>query len=262
MHYDEYEYLLFDRPSPGLLRVTINRPEKANALPQRGHEELASVWETISQDDDVRAVIVTGAGRAFCTGGDNSSDIDQAGDIQATIRIGETARRIVHNMMQFERPVISAINGAAAGAGLAVALLADVSIVNQEAKLTDAHARIGIAAGDHALLLWPLLCGMAKAKYYLMTADIIDGREAERIGLVTMCVPPDRVMPRALEVAERMARMSQWSLRWTKRCLNHWMLQSAPVFDLSVAYECLGLMHPDAAEGLQAFTERREPRFS
>lgn len=261
MRYEDYRYLLFDRPSERVLRVTINRPEKGNALPKQGHEELAEVWRTIDADPSVRAVVVTGAGRAFCTGGDNDADVDQMGDIAAAIAIGETARRIVHNMLEFERPVISAINGSAAGAGLAVALCADISIVRENAKLTDAHATIGVAAGDHAAIIWPLLCGMAKAKYYLLTADLLDGREAERIGLVTMALPEDEVVPRALALAERLAHGSAPSIRWTKRCLNHWMKQAGPIFDLSVAYECLGLMHPDAQEGLDAFTQRRPPRF-
>jgi len=127
--------------------------------------------------------------------------------------------------------VVSAINGVAVGAGLVVGLLADVSIISETARFTDGHTRLGVAAGDHAAIVWPLLCGMAKAKYYLLTADFIDGREAERIGLVTMCLPPDQVLPKALDVADRLARGSQLAVRWTKRALNNWLRQAGPIFE-------------------------------
>jgi len=133
--------------------------------------------------------------------------------------------------------------------------------VGESARLSDGHVRLGVAAGDHAALLWPLLCGMAKAKYYLLTADFLEGPEAERIGLVTRCVPDDRVVAEALEVAARLARGSATAVQWTKRVMNQWLRQASPVFGESVALEMLGFLGPDAREGLAAVRERREPRF-
>src|SRR4030095_1463502 len=130
-------------------------------------------------------------------------------------RTSKEAADIVYNIANLDKPVISAINGVAVGAGLAVALMADISIISETARLTDGHVRLGVGAGDHAMIIWPLLCGMAKAKYYLLTSDFIDGKEAERIGLVSMCVPPDEVLPRALEVANKLATGPQLAVRWT-----------------------------------------------
>jgi enoyl-CoA hydratase len=136
-----------------------------------------------------------------------------------------------------------------------------VSIISETARFTDGHTRLGVAAGDHAAIVWPLLCGMAKAKYYLLTADFIDGREAERIGLVTMCLPPDQVLPKALDVADRLARGSQLAVRWTKRALNNWLRQAGPIFDQSLALEMLSFSYPDVHEGVKAIREKRTPVF-
>jgi len=150
----------------------------------------------------------------------------------------------------------------AVGAGLAVALLADVSVIDEHARLTDGHLRLGVAAGDHAAVIWPLLCGMAKAKYYLLTADFLDGREAERIGLVSKAVPADDVLPTALGVAEQLAAGPVDATRMTKRALNHWLRQALPNFEASLAYEMINFLGPDAVEGLTALREKRPPRFA
>ena len=171
------------------------------------------------------------------------------------------AAQLPLNMLDCEKPIVSAINGTAVGAGLAVALMADISVIAQDAKLTDGHLRLGVVAGDHAAVLWPLLCGMAKAKYYLLTADFIDGVEAERIGLVSRCVPRDEVLDTALEIATRIATGPQNAARWTKRTLNHWLRQAIPAFDASVAYEMLTFMGQDVVEGARAIQERRPPQF-
>jgi enoyl-CoA hydratase len=261
MLYDDYTYLKFQKRPHGVLLITIDRGEKLNAANDRMHLEFAEVWLTVKHDRDVRVAVITGAGRAFSAGGDLNEDVRKLGQIEPIVEMGEMALRIVYNMIHLDKPVISAINGPAAGAGLAVALSADISIIAEEARVTDAHANIGVAAGDHAVMMWPLFCGMPKAKLYLLTADLIDGREAERIGLVSMCVPLSDLLPTALALAERIALKPQRAIRWTKRCLNHWLRQAAPIFDLSVAYEGLNFMEPDAKEGLTAFLEKRPPSF-
>ncbi len=261
MHYSDFQHLEFDTRDNGVLLITINRPEHNNAANVRLHDELAEVWLTIKKDPSVRVAVITGAGRSFSVGGDLSEGIATLGQIAPAIHSGEVALQIVYNMIHLDKPIISAINGSAAGAGLAVALTADISIINESAKLTDAHVNIGVASGDHAALLWPLYCGLPKAKLYLLTADLLSGKEAERIGLVSMCKPADEVLSTALELANSLGQKPQRAVRWTKRCLNHWVRQAAPIFDLSVAYESLNFMEPDAKEGLGAFLEKRKPDF-
>src|SRR5919201_5974753 len=151
--------------------------------------------------------------------------------------------------------------GPAVGAGLVVGVLADVSIAARSARIIDGHTRLGVAAGDHGAIIWPLLCGMAKAKYYLLTSDFLDGKEAERIGLVSLCAPPDQVLPKAWEVADKLAAGSQHSIRWTKRALNNWLRQAGPIFDQSLALEMLTFFTDDVAEGLQALRDKRPPAF-
>src|SRR5205807_5094463 len=251
MDYGEYRHLAFDPRPTGVLLITLNRPDVLNATNERLHWELTQVWRTVDADPAVRVALVTGAGRAFSAGGDLGMVEATAGNPAAVARTLREASDLVYNILNLDKPVVSAINGVAVGAGLVVALLADVSIIAETARLTDGHTRLGVAAGDHAAILWPLLCGMAKAKYYLLTADFIDGREAERIGLVTMCLPPDHVLPKALDVADRLARGSQLAVRRTKRALNNWLRQAGPIFDQSLALEMLSFSYPDVHEGVK-----------
>jgi len=261
MDYADFKHLTFERKPNGVLLVTINRPEVLNAANARLHWEFTQIWPVVDADPKTRAVVVTGAGKAFSAGGDLSLVEDMAGNPEALTRTMREASDLVYNMINLDKPVVSAINGVAVGAGLVVGLMADVSIIAETARFTDGHTRLGVAAGDHAAIIWPLLCGMAKAKYYLLTADFIDGREAERIGLVTMCLPPDQVLPKALDVADRLARGSQISIQWTKRALNNWLRQAGPIFDQSLALEMLSFSYPDVREGVKAIREKRAPVF-
>ena len=261
MDYADYQHLTFDRRPSGVVLVTINRPEVMNATNARLHWELTQVWLTIDADPAARVALVTGAGRAFSAGGDMSLVEEMAGDAAAATRTMREASDLVYNIINLDKPVVSAINGPAVGAGLVVALLADVSIISETARITDGHTRLGVAAGDHAAILWPLLCGMAKAKYYLLTSDFLDGREAERIGLVSRAVPAEKVMDVAWTVAESLARGSQTSIRFTKRALNNWLRQAGPIFDQSLALEMLTFMGEDVREGLRAIREKRAPSF-
>ena len=261
MDYADYKHLTFERRAHGVLLVTINRPEVLNATNDRLHWELTQVWLTFDRDAAARVAVVTGAGRAFSAGGDLDMVDANARDPKRLARTVHEASDIVYNMINTDKPIVSAINGVAVGAGLVVALLADISIMSETARVTDGHTRLGVVAGDHAAIVWPLLCGMAKAKYYLLTSDFIDGREAERIGLVSRCVPADQLMPTALEVADRLALGAQQAIRWTKRSLNNWLRQAGPIFDQSIALEMLTFMDEDVREGLAAIREKRAPRF-
>jgi enoyl-CoA hydratase len=261
MDYADYQHLTFDLKPNGVLLVTINRPHVLNATNARLHWELTQVWGTVDLDPRARVVLVTGAGKAFSAGGDLELVEDIATNPEAAARTMREAADLVYNIINLDKPVVSAINGVAVGAGLVVALLADVRIMSETARLTDGHTRLGVAAGDHAAIIWPLLCGMAKAKYYLLTCDFIDGREAERIGLVSLCAPPAELMARAWEVADRLAGGAQLAIRYTKRALNNWLRQAGPIFDQSLALEILSFGQPDVREGVRAIREKRAPRF-
>ena len=261
MDYADYQHLVFERRPHGVVLITINRPEVLNATNDRLHWELTQVWLTLDADEGARVAVVTGAGRAFSAGGDLDMVDANARDPKRLARTLREASDIVYNMINLDKPVISAINGVAVGAGLVVALLSDISIMSETARITDGHTRLGVVAGDHAAILWPLLCGMAKAKYYLLTCDFIDGKEAERIGLVSLSLPAAEVLPRALDVADKLATGAQQAIRWTKRSLNNWLRMAGPIFDQSVALEMLTFMDEDVREGLQAIREKRPPRF-
>ena len=261
MDYREYQHLTFERKSHGVVLITINRPEVLNATNDRLHWELTQIWLTLDADDTARVAVVTGAGRAFSAGGDLDMVEANSRDPKRLARTVREASDIVYNMINLDKPIVSAINGVAVGAGLVVALLADISVMAETARFTDGHTKLGVVAGDHAAILWPLLCGMAKAKYYLLTSDFIDGKEAERIGLVSLCVPAEQVLPKALEVADRLGQGSQQAIRWTKRSLNNWLRMAGPIFDQSIALEMLTFMGEDVLEGVKAIREKRAPRF-
>lgn len=261
MEYADYKHILFERRDHGILWMTLNRPDVLNAANARLHTELVEIWNTINRDPSVAVAVVTGAGRGFSAGGDLKMVEDAHKNFDEIIRIYEEARALVYNMLNCNKPIVSAINGAAVGAGLVVALLADISIAAEKAKLSDGHIRMGVAAGDHAAIVWPLLCGMAKAKYYLMTADFITGAEAERCGLVSLCTPLEEVHSKAMEVATRLATGPQHAIRFTKRALNQWMFQASPIFDTSVALEMLNFFGEDMMAGVDALKNRTKPNY-
>jgi enoyl-CoA hydratase len=266
MDYARYQHLLVD-VAGGIATVTINRPEVFNATNDVLHRELTTIWRDLAGDPEVRVAIVTGAGdQAFSAGGD-LGDIEARAALsseqrfEAVMAVMKEAEAIVYEMMNCEKVIISAINGVAVGAGLTVALMADISVMAEEARLTDGHARLGVAAGDHAAIIWPLLCGMAKAKYYLLTCDFIDGREAERIGLVAKAVPRAELMQEARRIATQLAAGPQHALRATKKSLNQWLkLGGITAFDYSLALEMLGFSDAPA-EGARAIIEKRPANF-
>lgn len=262
MKYADFEFLKFDQRENGVLVITINRPEVMNATNARLHWELTQIWGVVDGDPQVKVAVITGAGeRAFSAGGDLEWVGGMAGNPKQVAGVMREAADIVYKMMACEKVIISAINGVAVGAGLAVAMLADISIMAEEARITDGHVKIGVAAGDHAAIVWPLLCGMAKAKYYLMTADFIDGKEAERIGLVSLCVPGSELTARALATADKLAAGSQQAIRYTKKALNNWLHMARPIFDNSLALEMLCFLGEDAREGVESVRGKRPPRF-
>jgi enoyl-CoA hydratase len=258
--YDHYsDNVLFERRDHGVLIVTINRPDRMNALTLPMFDELADVWGDIGRDRNTNVVVLTGAGRGFCAGMDVREPDPTA---EQTLNLMESERKRLNNLLALDKPVISAINGAAVGYGLSAALLADISVAADDAILSDGHTKVGVVAGDHAALVWPLLVGMAKTKYYILTSRRLDGKEAERIGLVSLSVPKEQVLDVALDIADELARGSQQAIRWTKRSLNAgWITNAIPQHELSTALEMLNFFSPDYAEARQAFREGRAPDF-
>ncbi|MGI8876311.1 MAG: enoyl-CoA hydratase/isomerase family protein [Egibacteraceae bacterium] len=260
--YAAFGSLQFSRPGDGVLEIVMSTPGKLNAAGHDMHRDLANVWPEVDRDPETRVVVVRGEGGAFSSGGDLDLVRDMANDFEVRTRVLKEARDLVYNLINCSKPIVSAMHGAAVGAGLVVGVLADVSIAARSARIIDGHTKLGVAAGDHAAIVWPLLVGMAKAKYYLLTCEPLSGEEAERIGLVSLCVDDDELLDTAHEVAGRLAAGSQTAIRWTKHALNNWLRTAGPTFDASLALEFMGFGGPDVHEGIDAIRERRPPRFT
>lgn len=259
--YAHYTAFRADMPHKGVLRLTLHRPEALNTLDRLGHQELADVWRQVHKDPKVRAVLLNAEGRAFSAGGDFSLVQELTEDFQARVRMWHEARDLVHNILDCEKPIVSAIQGPAVGAGLVAALLADISVASKTAKIVDGHTRLGVVAGDHAAIIWPLLCGMAKAKYHLLLCEPMNGEEAERLGLVSLAVEAEQLQEKAMEIAIRLAEGAPTAIRWTKHALNNWLRSAGPAFDASLALELLGFGGPEVKEGLSSHLEKRKPDF-
>jgi enoyl-CoA hydratase len=259
--YAAYKSLSFTRPRAKVLEVILSRPGKLNALDERGHREFADVWRDIDRDDDTSVVVLRGEGGAFSAGGDFDMIERMAADWAVRTRVWKEASDLVYNVINCSKIVVVAIQGPCVGAGLAAAMVADITIAGRTARIIDGHTRLGVAAGDHAAIVWPLLCGMAKSKYYLLTCDALSGEEAERIGLVSKVVDDDKVVAEALSVAGRMADGPQAALRWTKHALNNWLRLAGPTFDASLAMEFMGFSGPELREGVTALKAKRKPSF-
>ena len=258
--YARYQRLKFDRPHAKVLRITMENG-RMNTSDEILHAELAEIWRDVDKDVSVNAAIITGAGRIFSAGGDFSIIQQNIDDFAARARQWKEARDIVYNVINCGKPVVSAMRGVAVGAGLVCGLLADISIATKDCRIIDGHTRLGVAAGDHAAIVWPLLCGLAKAKYYLLLCDQVLGEEAERIGLISLAVDDTELDAKAVEIATRLAEGAQSAIRWTKYALNNWLRAMGPTFDTSLALEFLGFTGPEVKEGLASHREKRQPAF-
>jgi len=262
MDYSAYQELKIRRLEPGILEIVMG--EEGGKLPvatARMHGELARIWLDVDRDPDTRVAILRGAGKGFSAGGDLAMVEEMTRDFAVRARVWREARDLVYNLINCSKMVVSAMHGPAVGAGLVAGLLADISIAARNARLIDGHTRLGVAAGDHAAIVWPLLCGMAKAKYYLLLCEQISGEEAERLGLVSLTCEEAELQAKALEVARKLAAGAQTALRWTKYSLNNWLRMAGPTFDASLALEVLGFTGPEAKEGVASHREKRKPNF-
>jgi len=260
--YNRYRTLLIEKDADGVAAVTLNRPEKRNAVNREMHQELENVFVDLSNDDEVRAVLLTGAGSAFCAGGDVEGM--KTGEFRPT---GPAApfrevRRLIMNLLEVEQPIVAAVNGDGVGLGATIPLFCDVIVMAETARLADNHVRMGLVAGDGGVVIWPWLVGMARAKEYLLTGQWIDGREAERIGLVNYAVPQEQVLPRAMEIARRLAQGAPLAIRWTKFSLNKILRDHVNLaLDSSMFLEAATMSSEDLEEAARAFFEKRKPKF-
>src|SRR3954462_8126310 len=261
MDYSAYKDLKVRQLEPGILEITMGEEGKLAVATENAHAEMARIWLDVDRDPQARVAILRGAGKGFSAGGDLAMVEQMTRDFDVRARVWREARDLVYNMINCSKIIISAIHGPAVGAGLVAGLLADISIAARNARLIDGHTRLGVAAGDHAAIVWPILCGMAKAKYYLLTCEQISGEEAERIGLVSLTCEEAELQQKALEVARKLAGGAQSALRWTKYSLNNWLRMAGPTFDASLALEFLGFTGPEVQEGIASHREKRKPSF-
>ncbi len=261
MNYAHYQSLKVEKHAHGIAEIILGEEGKLPAADTTGHAELASIWIDIDRDPEIRVAIVRGQQKGFSAGGTLGLVEEMSTNFNARARVWKEARGIVMNMIECSKIIISAINGPAVGGGLAVALLADISVASRSARLIDGHTRLGVAAGDHAAIIWPLLCGMAKSKYHLLLSDEISGEEAERIGLVSKVVDDEKLLDECFDIAQKLAQGSQTALRWTKQSLNQWLRQAGPIFEQSLALEMLCFGNDEMNEGLRAVKSRDKPDF-
>jgi enoyl-CoA hydratase len=268
LDYDRYRYLTTAR-SGRILTVTLNRPERLNAVNAEFHEELRDIWLDIGNDYEADVIVLTGAGRAFCAGGD-VKDMDQLVEpfgggrsIESLVVMQAEARRLARNMLDVEQPIIAAVNGDAFGLGASIALLCDIIVMADDARIADTHVDVGLVAGDGGAVLWPLVLGPHRAKEFLLRGTRISGADAAQLGLVNHARPRAQVVATAMEIAEDLAARAPMAVRWTKLSVNKWMKQVLEqVFDVGIAYELVTMRSSDHKEGIDALLEGRRPKYT
>jgi enoyl-CoA hydratase len=252
----------------GVLTVTLNRPDRLNAVNATMHEELRDLFARLAADSDYEVAVVTGAGRAFCAGGDfkqmeTNNAGDGAGYDDGFSSLLVDAVSMAKNILAVRRPLIAAVNGDAIGLGATLALFCDIVYMSEGARIGDPHAAVGLVAADGGVVLWPLLVGVNRAKEYLMTGDLLTAAEAERIGLVNHVVAPDALLETALATARRLATGSALAIRFNKRLVNKELEERVDrLYESALAMEAITFMSADHLEAVKAFGERRAPNFA
>jgi enoyl-CoA hydratase len=254
-----YAHITIDQRPDGVVLATLNRPDRLNAVNGVLHGELARLPREFDADADAKVLVITGAGRAFCAGGD-FSPTGVGTDRAITL---EEGRQIVDHLLECSKPVISAVNGYAMGLGATVALLADVVYAARSATFADTHVVMGIGAGDGGQVIWPLLMGVNRAKYFLMTGERVPAEEAERLGLVNFVVDDGAVVDEALALATRLASGPSLAISASKMAINGYMrMVSNLVLPLSLSLEGRTMSSADHREAVQAFQEKRPPTYT
>jgi len=261
-NYDQYEGLLVEKKDK-VMTITLNAPESLNAFTGGMHNSMSRIWDDVNDDPEVHVVVLTGAGRAFSAGGNVINMQKKIDDTAAWDAGMPEAKRIVFRILECDKPIIARVNGHAVGLGATVALLCDIIIAADHAKIGDPHVNAGLVAGDGGALIWPQLVGFARAKEYLLTGDLMSAAEAERIGLINHAVPADQLDEKVYSLARRLASGPMKSIRWTKQTINVPLRQLAhSMMDLSLSLETQSNLSKDHQEAVWAFGEKRKPNFS
>lgn len=256
-----YTHLAIERRGP-VLRIELARPEALNAVNARLHTELSRVFLDAADDDESEVIVLTGAGRAFCAGGDVAWMRQAIADPESFRRTMREAKQIVNSLLDCEKPVIARVNGPAVGFGATLALFCDLIVASEDSYFSDPHVSIGMVAGDGGALIWPQLVGFARAKEYLMLGDRIAAPEAARMGLINRAVPSAQLDETVDRLAGRLAAGARHAIRGTKLAVNAALKQlAASVLDAGIAYEGLTNLSADHAEAVEAFAARRPPVF-
>lgn len=254
-----FEYLTVDVHEDGVAVVTLDRPDRLNAVNAAMHTELTRLPIAAAEDPRVKVLVLTGAGRAFCVGGDFSGTADWTSMDHHQLQEG---RRLVDNFLTLEKPILAAVNGHALGLGASLALLADVVVVGPSTAMADPHVKFGIAPGDGGALLWPMLMGPSRAKWYLMTGEQIRGRDLVDSGLATFFAEDDKLLATAVDKASQLAAGAQQAIIGAKSAVNQFLRQASTlVMPLALSYEVSTMASADHAEAQRAFVEKRSPRF-
>lgn len=254
----KYEGLLVEIRESGVAIVTMNRPEILNAISWPMHLALEHVFVDLDNDPRVKAIVLTGAGRGFCSGGDQNS-LDDGLDTISPTRSG---RHLIRNMLEIESPLIAAVNGVAVGLGATLALYCDIIFADPSARFADTHVTAGVVAGDGGAVMWPLLLGPARAKHYLLTGDFISAEDAAAAGMINKVIPDGKVLEHAIQYAEMLASGPRDALIWTKYAVNKLIKdQVALNLDTAGALEVITFRSPERAKAVAAFREKRK-RFA
>ncbi|MEM7251401.1 MAG: enoyl-CoA hydratase-related protein [Pseudomonadota bacterium] len=260
MAYDNYKTLRFDYQDR-ILTITIDNGSM-NAVDFDLHEELARVWPEVQRDEACDLVVLTGAGRAFCAGGDMDwfqRMIDEPAEFRGIL---PDAKSIVFGLLELEKPIICRLNGAAAGLGASIALLCDVIIADERARIGDPHVKVGLVAGDGGAVIWPQLIGFARAKEFLLTGDMVTAADAVTMGLINYAVPTAQLDDKVAEMAAKILGNPRWAVRWTKVATNLTLRNIAhQVMDPALAYEAMSNQLADRQEAVTAFVEKRAPKY-
>jgi enoyl-CoA hydratase len=248
--------------SDGPVRIiTLNRPDSLNAFTDELHNALASVWQQLSGDWDARAVVLTGAGRAFSAGGDVPGFVETVRNRDHRRSGFREAGRMVTEMLRFHLPVIAAVNGPAVGLGASVAVMSDIVYMSETAFFADPHVAMGLVAGDGGAVTWPAMMSILQAKEYLFTGDRIYPQDALRLGLANRVFPADELMPKALAFAHRLAALPAQPLQDTKKTVNlHLTAAAARVLPYALAAEELSFGHPDVGRIAEEFAAKHTKR--
>ena len=260
--FEGYTRIIFDHAGR-ILTITLAGPTAVNAVDAAMHHDLSRVFLDAQDDPESDLVILTGAGRAFCAGGDTAWFQEQLKDPRSFRDIGPQAKRIVMSLLDLEKPIICRLNGAAAGLGATIALLCDVVVAAETAVIGDPHVKVGLVAGDGGAVIWPQLIGFARAKELLMTGDMLTAARAAELGLVNHVTSLDQLDAKVAEIAAKILANPRWAVRWTKTVANIPLRAlAAQLSDAALAYEILSNQTEDRREAVTAFIEHRKPTLT